>query len=314
MAYINNINSFLVKSETDIFSPSPLQTSVDNGWYTEFRSVNHVNDSSLEFYVPESSNYLDLSQTQLIVKVKITNQDGTDLPKTNKILLVNNFLSSLFVHLGVELNGKAITPANNNYHLRSYVEKLLNYSTDTKLTHLGSSLFYHDNADDFKTMDGDGFQFRSSQLNEDKTTTLSGFLHTELCNQNRLMLNNVSIRFKFYRNNPMFSLALKEIDDALPTDANEKKKKEEELKKKYNIKILDAKLVMRYVKLSNSVMVSHQLTLNKNLNATYPVNKIEMKTLTLPKGAGTKRLIDNLFLGSLPKVNEIIIIIQLEIN
>lgn len=295
MAYVNNLNTLLVKSETDIFSSSMLQTSIESGSFVSYRPVSVADGSVIEFSIPESDEYFDFGQTQLALRVQITNADGTEMTK-DEVMPINDFMSSLFSHVGVELNGKSVSTANNNYHYRSYIEKLLNYSTDAKKSHLGTSLYYPDDAKDFSSIDGTGFTWRNSFVSSDGVIQLMGFIHTEMCNQEKLLLNNVNIRFKFIRNHPIFSLA---------TSAAETTMKD----KLYKINIKSAKLIMRRVKLNKNVALAHQLTLNKDLVARYPITRIEVKTITFPKEGKTKT-VSSLFKKIGKKIILIIILVS----
>ena len=68
-----------MKSELDIFTVPPTQTSIETGNWVEYNPIATLDDgSSIEFSVSGSGqDYLDAANTQLYVKAKITNADGT---------------------------------------------------------------------------------------------------------------------------------------------------------------------------------------------------------------------------------------------
>jgi hypothetical protein len=66
----------------------------------------------------------------LMVKGKFTNLDGTPVALDDRNPAVNNLLHSLFSQLNVTLNGVPITPSEDLYHYRSYLETLLTYGHD----------------------------------------------------------------------------------------------------------------------------------------------------------------------------------------
>lgn len=293
--FLNATNMF-VKSELDLFSSAPVQNSIESAAFVEFRPVSVLNSQVIEFVVPESSNYYDMSQTQLYVKVLVTD-DSTGEPVTNKktnaegnvvdsdiqIMPVNNFLSSMFKHVGIELNGKIITTSSNNFPYKSYIESLLNFSTDAKMSHMASQLYHpEDEKDLVQPFNGTGFKFRKSFMKDGKIE-VCGYISNELSNQDKLLLNNVNIRMKFYRNTSNFCL----VASSLPTST-------------YTIEIQEAVLIMRRVKVSPSVSNAHALTLQRQLVAKYPVNRIEVKTYTLTTQCRQKNL-ENIFIGTLPK-------------
>ena len=79
----------------------------------------------------------------LRVKIKNTG-DEKKLTSGFKVGPVNNFLHSLFNQVDVSFNQKLVTPANNAYAYRAYIETLLNYGAGAKNSHLSSCLWYDD--------------------------------------------------------------------------------------------------------------------------------------------------------------------------
>lgn len=300
MAYVNNINSLYTKSECEIFSSKPLQDSVESGCFVEYRPITMLDSDKIEFLIPESEDYIDMSHTQLYLKVTIRDESTNAIVKNtikkegDKILFegvhvapVNNFMDSLFNHVGVELNNRSVTHPSNNYHYRSYFEKLLNYSVDAKSTHLLTSLFCHDNEKDMASNNGNGFKTRKKFIKNGQIE-LSGFLHTELSCQDKLLLNNVNVRVKLYRNKPSFSLV--SSDDS-------------ENPKSFKIEITEALLLVRKLKIKPAIMTAHSIVLNnkfKETVATYPINRIDVKMISLPQECQNK-VLDNVILGQLPK-------------
>ena len=57
---------------------------------------------------------------------------------------INNLLHSMFSSLSVSLNGKPVTLHETNYHYNAFLEKVLNYGSDTSGTRLISSIWYID--------------------------------------------------------------------------------------------------------------------------------------------------------------------------
>ena len=93
----------------------------------------------IEFLIPGSGDdYLDLPNTMLHVQAKVTRADGADLDLADSVGPVNNWLHSLFSQVDVYLNGTLVTPSTNTYAYRVYIETLLSYGTDDKVTQLTS--------------------------------------------------------------------------------------------------------------------------------------------------------------------------------
>lgn len=124
MAFINRASALNVKSELDIFSKLPIQTTVESGALQTYRPITSIsNGGPIEFVVSGSTNdeYLDLGRVYLYVKATINADAGVVVGP------VNNWLHSMFSQVDVYLNQKCITPPNNCYPYRAYIENLLNY-------------------------------------------------------------------------------------------------------------------------------------------------------------------------------------------
>ena len=74
MAFVHDQSCECAKSELDMFSVPPIQTSIEYGIYVEYHPLNSITDSGpIEFDVSSSGqNYLDFSNTQLLVKIGVT--------------------------------------------------------------------------------------------------------------------------------------------------------------------------------------------------------------------------------------------------
>ena len=72
------------KSELDVFSEPPTQTSIAYGNYVHYHHLSCVTDSDqIEFDVSSSRQiYLDFSNTHLVIKVKLIEEIASTLPIT----------------------------------------------------------------------------------------------------------------------------------------------------------------------------------------------------------------------------------------
>ena len=82
----------------------------------------------------------------LHVHVKMTRANGDDLDLAEPVGPVNNWLHSLFSQIEVYLNGTVLTHSNNTYVFREYIEALLSYGTNAKVTQLKGQLWHKDTA------------------------------------------------------------------------------------------------------------------------------------------------------------------------
>ena len=115
----------------------------------------------------------------------------------NAVGCVNNFLHSMFRSLSVSLNVKPVTLHETNYHYKAYLEKLLNYRSDTSGTHLVSSFWYLDSSSALK--DNTGYATRLNYISDSQTLELYGSLHADMFNSDKMLINGVDIDIKLTR-------------------------------------------------------------------------------------------------------------------
>ena len=134
MAFVHPQSFECMKSELNIFTVPPTQTSIETGNWVEYNLIATLDDgSSIEFSVSGSGqDYLDTANTQLYVKARITQANGAALANDAAVGPVNLFLHSLFSDVEVSLNETPVTSSNNTYAYKTYIETLLSYGTTAK--------------------------------------------------------------------------------------------------------------------------------------------------------------------------------------
>lgn len=274
------------KSELDLFTLPPTQTVIERGQWVEYHPVANISDGSpVEFNISGSGeDYLDLSQTQLYVKVKILKSNGASLVKEDKVGPVNLFLHSLFSQIDVSLNERLVSSSNNTYPYRAMIEKLLNHGFDTKTSQLSAEMFFKDTAGRMNVYDtadanpNEGFNKRAEMFKLSASVDMIGRIHVDLFHQDRLLLNMVDMKIKLIRSKPEFCLL---------GDGN------------FKVMLEHASLFVRKVKVSPGVVLGHAKSLEKT-TAKYPVNRVMCKVYSIPSGS-MSFVQDNIFTGQMPK-------------
>ena len=289
MAFVHPQSCECMKSELDIFTVPPTQTSIETGNWVEYNPIATLDDgSSIEFSVSGSGqDYLDAANTQLYVKAKITQADGTALANDAAVGPINLFLHSLFSDVEVSLNETPVTSSNNTYAYRAYIETLLSYGTTAKQSQLTSQLYYKDEISAMEEHDpynaaagaNKGFIARSAHTIRSRTFDMIGGIHSDLFFQDKYILSDVGMRIRLVRNKDAFCL----MAAAGST---------------FKVKILECKLYVRKVKISPSVFIAHNKALEVG-NAKYPIRRAVCKTYTIPAG-NLNHTQENLFTGQLP--------------
>ena len=146
MAFVHPQSCECVKSELDIFMVPPTQTSIESGSTVEYNPIASIADGTpIEFSITGGGqDYIDLSNTELYVKVKVLRADNTPITNTDQVGPVNLLLHSLFSEVDISLNDTVVTSSNNTYAYRAYLETLLSYGPSAKKSQLTSALYYKD--------------------------------------------------------------------------------------------------------------------------------------------------------------------------
>jgi hypothetical protein len=154
-------------------------------------------------------DYLDLTNSFLCVRAKITRVNGDDLDAADMVGPVNNFLRSLFSQVDVSLNGTLTTSSMKTYAYRAYIETLLSYGADGKTSQLTRvALFYKDEAGKMDKPNplaanaadrNSGLASRQAFAAESHEINMIGRIHTDICFQDRYMLNEVNTKIKLIR-------------------------------------------------------------------------------------------------------------------
>ncbi len=284
MALLHSQSCECVKSELDLFSVPPTQTSIEHGHWVEHHPLATITDNGpIEFSISGSGDdYLDLANTYLYVRAQIVNADGSALAEDAKVGPVNLWLHSLFSQVDLSLNEKLISPSSNTYPYRAYMEMLLSYGPTAKESQMSTLLWHKDTAGhlDATTDVNEGLAARQKHTNQSKVVDMMGKLHTDLFFQDRYLLNGVNVKLRLVRSKDAFAIMA-------ATGTNVK------------TKITEASLYVRKAKLSPVVQMAHIKALEKG-TAKYPIRRVEIKAFSVPKGNLMANQ-ENLFLGQLPK-------------
>ena len=288
MAFVHEQSCECTKSELDIFSVPPTQTSIESGCWTEYHPLSSLGDGApIEFEVSGTEEeYLDFANSHLYVKAKITAADGGNIADNASVGPVNNFLHSLFSQVDISLNGTLITSSTNTYPYRAYIEDLLSHGVDSKESQLTAALFYKDTAGKMNAVNpaaavadrNEGLTKRAAFTSTSRVVDMMGRIHSDIFFQERFMLNEVNTKIRLIRSKDSFCLM---------SGANHK------------VKILAASLFIRKVKISSSVFLAHAKTLETSL-AKYPIRRVVCKTFTVPTGQ-LDATNEKLFTGQLPR-------------
>lgn len=276
------------KAELELFTVPPVNIAMERGDTENFRPVATLSTQGpLEFYVPGSSDqYIDLGRTRLRIKAKLVKVGGDPLGDAAKVAPANNFLHSLFAQVDLKLNDTLVSPSTNTYSYKSYLETLLSHGQESKDTWLGSELYTKDTHDfeQFSTDNNDcslGYKARHAITAKSKVFEMIGRPHLDMLHTDRYLLNGVAMSLKFIMNSKSFYL----LGDAAPDT---------------ELKLLEAELYVRRVKINPTIALEHNKTLNAGINAKYPIRRGVVVTFTVAGGNASFSK-ESLTQGQLPR-------------
>ena len=283
MSLVHTKSCESVHTGLDLFALPPTQTAVQDGLWVEYHPLATLAAGApIEFAVSgATADYIDLSNTYLYVKAKVLRQDGTNPPADAVFAPVNYWLHSLFSQVDVLLNNTLVTPSENTYPYRAYIESTLNYGREAKTTHLTSALYYQDTASQMNSLDGDnnaGFRERHARAVAGRDVDMIGRLHCDIFHQERYLLNNVDIKIRLIPSKNTFNI--------MAAGDN------------FKSIISHASMFVRKVRLNPAVTLSHAKALERG-TAKYPLKRVVVKTFSIPRG-NVSVVQDNLFLSQTP--------------
>lgn len=278
---------------TALFASTPTNTAVQSQEELIFRPVSQLAaaTSCLEFNVPPSSKYLDLTKTRLYVQVKITRQDGSPLQADDQVGLVNLSLQSLFGQTDVSLNQIPINKIPSPLQAyKSYIDVLLGNGEEPKETWLQGMLWYADYPgfmDSVKPVGNDadsglnvGLVARHAFTKGSRICEMEGPLYVDFFQQSRYLLNNIALGVRLWQAPDAFRLM---ADDSNHT---------------YKVQIVDAALKLTAVTVTPEIILAHENCLTKS-PAIYPFFQSNFKVYSIAQN-DLFFSADNLWDGNVP--------------
>ena len=285
MSLIHTKSCESVHTGLDLFALPPTQTAVQDGLWVEYHPLATLAvGAPIEFAVSgATADYLDLSNTFLHVKAKVLKHNGDNPPDDldGNLAPVNYWLHSLFSQVDVLLNGTLVTPSENTYPYRAYIESTLNYGREAKTTHLTSALYYQDTPGHLESMNpntNNGFKQRKNLASQGRSVDMIGRLHCDIFHQERYLLNGVDVKIRLIPSKNSFNI-MSAADN-------------------FKSVINHASLFVRKVRLNPAVTLSHAKALERG-TAKYPLKRVVVKTFSIPIG-NVGAVQDNLFLSQTP--------------
>ena len=270
-------------SELDYSDRKIIQNDIAYDYQCELLPRNTIiANNPLVFQIEPGNDFVDLGRTQLKLTLSIADATGANIAEGDVAGPINNFANSLFSQVSVSLKNNVISHPNPNYAYKSYFDNLLNFSGEAKKTWLTYEGFYKDQADKFDANSNTGLLARQALFASGRKCQVVTRLHCDINFQRNLIPSNLDITYILTPARQQF------VMQSFSTT------------KTYNIKIDDAKLCVRKIKLHPERALTFERSIAKE-EIRLPISYVRVNTYTLPQGIKSYEK-NGLFTGALPEI------------
>ena len=211
-----------ISGSLDLFSPPFMETTVENAYYTEYFPTNAISDSanSIAFHIPPTEDMVDLAESYVQVRCKITKADGSNLDayaapasgstSANSVGFVQMPITSMFSSLVFRLNDELLTDSFATYPYLAYFQTLLNFSSDATESRLQLLGFYKEKRMNHTaahaTAPASGFKTRAGLTAQSHEATFIGPIFQSMFSQSRFLLPLTKMSLEWIKASPAFCL------------------------------------------------------------------------------------------------------------
>jgi len=199
-----------LREEVDLFGKEGYDVTVMNSSTAKFFSSSNLRDTSapISFICyGTDTHYVDLAETRLYLRLKVTKPDGTAITDADVVAPANNILHSLFSQVKLYINETAVTPPSNYYGYKAFIERVLLFSKEFNKTQSISACYYKELDPAITTAtDADSSYGKRVLLARGGTFEVCGRPHLDLFAQNKYLPPSFDMRIEFVRQPDSFSL------------------------------------------------------------------------------------------------------------
>ena len=275
----------MYNNQLDIFTPIAYQDEILGSEY--YTLTGDTRTGPIIFKLQNSKDYLDLSQSILRLKLKITNHDGTVIgakvdQEDSEVAIVNNVLHSIFSDVTVNLNNKRIEGGKGLYAYKTYISTVFRMHEQAIKNQVFTQGWAKDQYDKMDDVKNTGFVTRKAWTAEGVEKEFYGKLEVDFFKQDRLLIPGVDMEICLDRAKDSFAICTTN-SSIKPT-----------------IVITSAQLQLKVVKINPQIMLQHVELLNKEVPAIYPINRTVINYMILKKDDKEIEF-EELFNGRIPK-------------
>jgi len=171
------MNHPCMKSELALFDPPMVQVTMERACWVDVHPIATLDgEGPVEFsVVGPQDEYLDLNDTSLYVKFKITKADGNNLAADNKPIIANLGLAALFSDVSLTLNDTVVEGGHYLYPYKSMMSAVLQFDDSVLETQMRAAGYQ------------DTVTTRQAWIAESKSMELMGAMQLDMFCQSRYL-------------------------------------------------------------------------------------------------------------------------------
>ena len=144
----------------NMFKIPPTDLSMSSRCFVRINPFN-VGINPVTLQVDPQEDFIDLKETYFEVELTVKKDNAANLLAMDVIGLANNLAHTLFKQINVRLNGTLISPQTDTYHLKAFIETILNHDRDDGTTILTPEGWYNS----MEVLDdGEGDEYTANML------------------------------------------------------------------------------------------------------------------------------------------------------
>jgi hypothetical protein len=270
----------------DFFSSVPKNFDVENGFVSKILPLTSIasNNSVIEFLAPNLNQCLiSPSDTQYVIKLKVTAADGKDLAEITAetadkfFTILNSAASSIISDMQILINGQHVGSANNLYPFVGHVQNLLSNVIEKRNEFIARG-FVEEAQDDANTINSAPGVLRYGLVSTSKEAVFIGKICNGIFQERQLLAPNVTLGVRMFPSKDSFFIYSKN--------------------KTYKVHISSAHLEVKYLKIDSQIMIK---TIERMKTQSYVLHhlNIKPKNIVLPTGISSITL-PNIVTGVMP--------------
>lgn len=165
-----------------------------------------VQDGPITFNVTSDNAFLNFEESILRFKLRVVLPDGENLAQAmdNHVAFVPNIFHSIFTQIRVRVNGHRVSPSNDLYSYKAYIDELLDQTKDGAYLNELSGGLYDAGGEDAVGEDNPNWALRAAKCNRSALAEYSGQLRLDFLNGSRNIIPASRISIELFPQYPRF--------------------------------------------------------------------------------------------------------------